>query len=420
MSKSCLKSAGNNAVTSHPRPALLRNKLCVAILLAIAGPAYALPQGGQVVAGDVAIAVSGDTMDIQQNSQRAILDFHSFDIADQQTVNFHQPGADAVALNRVLGDRLSEIHGALNASGQVYLINPNGVVFGNGAEINVGSLVVTTLGMTDQDFLAGRDAFSGGAEGRIENDGSIHAQDRVVLLAPEVVNRGDIQVPDGDIVLRSSRQALLHTAGSEIPILVDDADLVGRVTNEGSLRAGEIALVLDGSGRGNVYDSAINNSGLVRAVKGSGEGGEIHLLAATGVVNSGVLDASAEQGDGGTVSIISDSINQSGSINATAAGEGKGGQIDLLASHSIAMHSGSSIDASADREGDSGDVVIIAEKSTWLTGDASIKARGGEESGDGGFVEVSGREFIRLRVWWTRGRAMVKGGFGLSTLPISA
>ena len=301
-----------------------------------------------------------------------------------------------MALNRVLGDRLSEIHGALNANGQVYLINPNGVVFGNGAEINVGSLVVTTLDMADQDFLAGRDAFSGDGAGRVENHGSINAQDRVVLLAPEVMNSGDIHVPEGEIVMRSSRQALLHTAGSDIPILVDDPELVGQVTNEGSLHAGEVALVLDGSGQHAVYDAAINNSGLVRAVRGTGEGGEIHLLSAAGVVNSGDLDASAEQGDGGSVSINAETINQSGAIRATAAGKGEGGQIELLAADAIAMHSGSTIDASADQSGDAGDVVVIAEKSTWFTGDAAIKAHGGNESGDGGFVEVSGREYVNV------------------------
>lgn len=393
MIRSSLKFVGSNGVGSKR---LSPNRLYAAVLLALSGPVLALPEGGEVVAGDATIDVSGDTMQVLQNSQRAILNFQSFDIDSGQTVNFQQPGADAVALNRVLGDRLSEIHGALNANGQVYLINPNGVVFGNGAEINVGSLVVTTLDMADQDFLAGRDAFSGEAGGTVENNGSIQAQDRVVLLAPEVVNRGDIQVPDGEIVMRSSRQALLHTAGSEIPILVDDPGLVGQVTNEGTLQAGEVALVLDGSARHDVYDSAINNSGLVRAVRASGGGGEIHLHAATGVVNSGTLDASAEQGDGGTVSVRADSINQSGTIAATAKGEGEGGQIELLADTAIAMHSGSTIDASADTAGDAGDVVVIAEKSTWFTEDAAIKARGGDASGDGGFVEVSGREFVSV------------------------
>jgi len=401
MSRFCLKSAGSNPASERmgiglARAPIPRKKLYAAVLLALAGPAYALPEGGQVVAGDASIAVNGNVMDIQQNSQRAILNFHSFDIANQQTVNFHQPGADAVALNRVMGDRLSEIHGALNANGQVYLINPNGVLFGNGAEINVGSLVVTTLDISDQDFLAGRDAFSGAASGRVENQGRINADGRVVLLAPEVVNRGEITVANGDIVLQSSRQALLHTPGSEIPILVEDADLLGQVVNEGTLTAGEVALILTSDKAKLAYDAAINNSGLIRAVRATGEGGEIHLLSGAGILNSGTVDASATAGSGGEITLTAEAINQSGQITAKAAGIGDGGTITLLADNAIAMHSGSLIDASADQVGDAGDVVIIAEKSTWFTSSASINARGGTVSGDGGFVEVSGLEFISI------------------------
>lgn len=402
MSKSSLKSAGSKSL----RP----NRLYAAVLLALSGQAMALPEGGQVVAGDAAISVSGDTMQILQNSQRAILNFQSFDIASQQTVNFQQPGADAVALNRVLGDRLSEIHGALNANGQIYLINPNGVLFGNGAEINVGSLVVTTLDIADQDFLAGRDAFSGSANGRVENRGRIDADGRVVLLAPEVINSGAINVPDGDIVLQSSRQALLHTPGSEIPILVEDADLIGRVVNEGTLTAGEVALILHSDKAQLAYDAAINNSGLVRAVRATGEGGEIHLLSGAAIVNSGTLDASADTGAGGEITLAAEAINQSGQITAKAAGTGDGGEISLLATNAIAIHSGSLIDASADQVGDAGDVVIIAEKSTWFTEDSNINARGGEIAGDGGFVEVSGLEFINVAGNVNTGASNGEGG----------
>ncbi|MBC6906300.1 filamentous hemagglutinin N-terminal domain-containing protein [Saccharophagus sp. K07] len=415
MSRFCLKSAGSNPASERmgiglARAPIPRKKLYAAVLLALAGPAYALPEGGQVVAGDASIAVNGNVMDIQQNSQRAILNFHSFDIANQQTVNFHQPGADAVALNRVMGDRLSEIHGALNANGQVYLINPNGVLFGNGAEINVGSLVVTTLDISDQDFLAGRDAFSGAASGRVENQGRINADGRVVLLAPEVVNRGEITVANGDIVLQSSRQALLHTPGSEIPILVEDADLLGQVVNEGTLTAGEVALILTSDKAKLAYDAAINNSGLIRAVRATGEGGEIHLLSGAGILNSGTVDASATAGSGGEITLTAETINQSGQITAKAAGTGDGGTITLLADNAIAMHSGSLIDASADQVGDAGDVVIIAEKSTWFTEDSNINARGGEIAGDGGFVEVSGLEFINVAGNVNTGASNGEGG----------
>jgi filamentous hemagglutinin family protein len=401
------KSACNN-----PRAGTMaRHRLYVAVLLALSGTAHALPQGGEVVAGDASIAVSGETMDIQQNSQRAILNFQSFDINGQQTVTFHQPGADAVALSRVLGGNLSEIHGALNANGQVYLINPGGVLFGNGAQVNVGSLLVSTLDISDQDFLTGRDSFAGGDTGTVENNGSIQAASRVVLLAPEVINRGDITVPGGDITLRAGRQALLHTPGSDIPILLDDSEFIGQVINEGNLQAGAVALVLDGASQADMLDAAVNNSGLVRAVRASGEGGAIELLAPGGdLVNSGILDASAVSGSGGSLTLHAEHIDQSGVIAAAAVGAGDGGEINLYAEDAIAMHSGSTISADAGNSGDGGGVVVIAERATWFTSDSTITARGGELAGDGGFVEVSGHEFVSVSGNVDVGAAAGEGG----------
>ena len=403
MIKYSSKSVCSNAAEAH-RPVAGRNKvptlrkrLYAAILLALSGTAQALPQGGQVVAGDAHITVSGDTMNIQQDSQRAIINFQSFDVGGQQTVNFQQPGADAVALNRVLGNNLSEIHGTINANGQVYLINPNGVLFGNGAQVDVGGLVVTTLDIADRDFLAGRDAFAGAATGRVENRGTINAQGRVVLLAPEVINRGDIAVPGGDITLHASRQALLHAPGSEIPILVDASDFVGQVNNEGSLQAGRVVMVLDGTSQRDVLDAAINNSGLVRATYASGAGGVIELHAPGGdVVNSGSLNAGALEGHGGQVEIDAERVFQGGAISTVGAGVGDGGDIHVSARDAIIMHTGSHINASAGDQGDAGDVLVISEQGTWFTDEASITARGGETSGDGGFVEVSGHEFVSV------------------------
>lgn len=401
---------GTRVKMRNKMPAL-RNRLYAAVLLALSGVAQAMPEGGEVVAGEASITVSGGTMNVQQSTQRAVINFQSFDVASQETVNFHQPNSDAVVLNRVVGSNLSEIHGTINANGQVYLINPNGVLFGNGAQLDVGGLVVTTLDIADQDFLAGRDTFTGAAKGTIENRGIINAEGRVVLLAPEVINRGDIHVPDGDITLRASQQALLHTPGSGIPILVDSSEFIGQVTNEGHLQAGNIAMVLDGVSQRDVYDAVINNTGLVRAARVSGSGGSIELYAPGGDVNNmGTLNASAIDGNGGAVAIGAERIFQSGVITTTAVNDGQGGTIDLLASEGIVMHSGSAMDASADVIGDGGKVIVLADNATWFTEDASIRARGGDESGDGGFVEVSGQEFVSVAGTVDVGASGGKGG----------
>ena len=104
-------------------------------------------------------------MQVEQTSQRAIINYQDFNIAADETVNFNQPNAQAVVLNRVVGGNLAEIYGHMNANGQVYLVNPNGVLIGQGAELNVGGLMVTSLDMRQADFLAGREQLEGPAAG---------------------------------------------------------------------------------------------------------------------------------------------------------------------------------------------------------------------------------------------------------------
>ena len=126
-----------------------------------------------------AITQAGAQMTIQQASDKAILNWQSFDIGAGHQVTFQQPNASAVALNRVLGADASTIHGTLQANGRVFLVNPNGMLFGAGANVNVGGLVASTLNIADNDFLQGLYQFSGqgsnmqGAalrnEGRIED-----------------------------------------------------------------------------------------------------------------------------------------------------------------------------------------------------------------------------------------------------------
>ncbi|HEY7771770.1 MAG TPA: filamentous hemagglutinin N-terminal domain-containing protein, partial [Marinagarivorans sp.] len=401
MAKFYLKSAGTNP--------LLRAKCArpwVLMTAILSAPSYALPEGGQVVAGDARIDNAGDAMNIQQDSQRVIIDFESYNIAGHETVNYNQPNSDAVALNRVLGSDLSAIDGTINANGQVYLINPNGVLFGDGAQVNVGGLVATSLDTDNQAFLDGREHFTGDTQGTVANRGQINARDRVVLMAPQVSNSGEINVPGGDIMLRSGRDVLLHSPGSEIPILVEDAELNGQVVNTGTLNAGSVALVMDGKNGREVYDNAINNYGLVRAVAINGEGGKVQLLAPNAdVVQAGTINASADQGRGGEVDIRAERYGQTGDISASgrsslspenAQAQADGGDVNILASEMIALTDDSRIAADAGTDGDGGDIILYAEHDTWFNSDSRISARGGTVAGDGGFVEVSGQEFVSV------------------------
>src|ERR1700733_357214 len=132
------------------------------------------PIGGQVMSGVGSISQSGSTTNITQTSQNLSLNWISFNIQPTETVNFLQPSPIAVAVNRILGTNGTQILGHLNANGQVFLINPNGIVFGPTAVVNVGGLVASTLDLGDAG-VADTKSFSGADTGRVVNQGTISA-----------------------------------------------------------------------------------------------------------------------------------------------------------------------------------------------------------------------------------------------------
>ena len=158
--------------------------------------AKAQPTGGSVVAGQAQISAAGANTLINQTTSKAIINWQSFSVGQGSSVQFNQPNASAITLNRVTGTSPSTIDGAIRANGQVWLLNPNGLLFGNGATINVGGLLATTSDIADQDFMAGRYNFSStGGKGSVSNSGTITAANggSVVLSSPSVVNKGLIQ-----------------------------------------------------------------------------------------------------------------------------------------------------------------------------------------------------------------------------------
>ena len=149
---------------------LARTALFAAVsTLAFASVAQALPTGGSVAAGAAAISAGPGALTVNQSSQNAVLDWQSFSIAKGETVQFVQPNRSAVALNRVTGSDPSSIFGTLTANGKVFLINPNGVMFGPTAQVNVGGLVASTLNITDANFMAGKYSFAGPGGGSVLN-----------------------------------------------------------------------------------------------------------------------------------------------------------------------------------------------------------------------------------------------------------
>lgn len=358
-----------------------RNSLSLAVLAALAGVAQALPQGGQVAAGSGSISSSGGNMTVTQGSQKLIVDWQGFGIASGESVQFLQPGPGAVALNRVVGNNASEIFGNLSANGQVFLTNPNGILFGPTAQVDVGGLVASTLGISNADFLNGNYVFSGREEGSVVNQGSLRAADGgvIALLAPEVRNEGLVVAREGAVGLGAGTRVRLDLAdGFSLEVEASAVDAV--IENRQAIRAEGGVIVLSATARESLLAGVINNTGVVDASSVSQQGGRIFLQAGL-VSQTGTLDASGASG--GAVRTQSRSLLQGGQVLAQGSA-GAGGSIALSAD-SVVETVVARDDASGDSDG--GQVLVHGRASVFSS--ATLRADG---AGQGGRVDVLGGE----------------------------
>ncbi|WP_164885069.1 YDG domain-containing protein [Rubrivivax rivuli] len=336
--------------TRRLRPRLLRlSRLLAWLLAAWAGPGTlalaqvapgSLPSGGQVVVGSGTLVHSPNLLVIQQNTARLGLDWQSFNIGSGATVEFRQPSASSVALNRVLGHSGTEIYGQLRANGQVFLTNPNGVLFAPGARVDVGGLVASTLDITQQDFADGRYVFSStSAGGTVRNQGSLNASTGgyLALFGQQVVNQGDIQVDAGSVVLASGRAATVSISGSGLISAAVTPGLVsGQVDNAGRIQADGGVVTLNARSAQDIAGSLVNNSGIVRANTLVERGGEIWITGDQ-VASSGTLQAAAPaRGNAGQITVKGDMVSGrlalAGQIDVSAA-NGRGGNVETSAAH---------------------------------------------------------------------------------------
>jgi filamentous hemagglutinin family protein len=262
---------------------------------------------GFVGNGSATATVTGNTLRVDQTSNSALLNWRSFNISQDGTVTFRQPDRSSIALNRIYDANPSRVLGALNSNGRVYLLNQNGIVFGEGAKVNVGGLVASSLNLSQQAIERGiADAVNAGgsaafepytdAAGDVVPSGPVQVlagasiespQGQVLLVAPEVVNRGTISVPDGQAILAAGERIYLAVS--------DDPDLRGllvEVRGNGSVVNGEDAnatrepLAMVGriaADRGNVTlaGQLVRQSGAVSATTSTRANGSVRLLART-------------------------------------------------------------------------------------------------------------------------------------------
>jgi filamentous hemagglutinin family protein len=362
--------------------ALRLRRLVSAIACLLPGAALAGPENGQVVAGAATIdKPNANTTVINQSSAKSVINWKSFSIGKQEAVEFRQPGKSSISLNRVVGGDPSSILGKLSANGQVYLVNPNGIYFGRGAQVDVSGIVASVLDISTADFMNGNFVFEGeaGADpGKVINDGIINARNEgyVVLMGDYSENNGVIEARMGKVVLASGSHLTMDISGNSlISVAVNEAtvkELAG-VSNTGEIYADGGRVIMTAKVADDLIGSAVNNQGLVRANSIVEKDGAIFLTGIGGrVTNSGTLDASAAAGsnvDGGGVLVYSD--------------------------RDIALPAGAAIHARGDGDGGGGAVRVIAGEVLDFQQGAEINVAGRPRRG--GFVEVSGHDGLKLR-----------------------
>ncbi|MBK6908141.1 MAG: filamentous hemagglutinin N-terminal domain-containing protein [Rhodocyclaceae bacterium] len=361
-----------------------------------------MPTDPTVVNGSATFNQAGNTLTVT-NSHGAIINWQQFSIGAGQTTHFQQASSASTVLNRVLGGNVSAIYGTLSSNGQVWLVDPAGIMVGAGGVVDVARLVASTLNVTNADFLANRLNFGGNTAtpGTIEIEPgariSTPTGGSVYLVGANVTNEGLITTPKGETILAAGNTVqLVDTTTPGVRVEVSGSE--GNATNLGEIAAE--------AGRIGIAGVIVKNSGVLNASSAVEEGGRIFLRASqdayvdgngrivtTGtqggsidvlgqrvaVMDHALLDASAGAtgGDGGTVRV---------------GGDYQGKNPDVANARITYFGADATIRANGSQVGAGGTAIVWADDTTRAYG--TIEAKGGSVSGDGGFVETSGKRYL--------------------------
>lgn len=406
------------------------NRLCALLITSLLftssiSPDHAkadgLPHGGKVTHGAADLDYSqGDALHIRQYSDKAIINWESFNIGANKLTAFHQPDSQSIAVNRVIGRGIdpTQILGQLTANGRIVILDRNGVIFGQNAHIDVGGLIATTGDIKDQEFMSERTLriYDADRGGEVINNGQINIQDAGIaaFVAPTVANNGQITAKLGDVILASGAAATLDLYGDGLLEIALDAGQKQRVINTGTISADGGYIRMEASAARDVVDNIVANTGVLIANSVSvDKTGKIRLYAqgnqsaapkasgASTTLNTGLIDVSSRQhgAKGGTAEILADHVHLGTKSLVDASGYHGGGDIkiggDYLGggytptSRYSYIADGALIFNDALHSGNGGRTIIWADERTDFFG--RIYGRGGLYGGDGGFVETSGK-----------------------------
>lgn len=368
---------------------LFKNNVCSLLVLASAFT-FAGPEGGEVTSGEGSINQEGNTTTIEQMTDRLTLDWDSFDIHSDETVNFIQPDESSIAFNRINSLNGSEIHGHLNANGSVVLMNPHGVFFGENAVVNVGSILATGLRLDPNDFMNGEFTLNAieGTEGVVINRGLINAASggSVSLLGQRVENHGVITAELGVVNFAAGNEAVVTFGeGNFIGIRVteavvqEDIGVDPAIINTGDITAKDGKVLLTASTSQDIFSGAVNHGDLAydRSVVVH-EDGSFTLGEGADVNNSGSIFVSGDQG--GVVVVLGSSIHHTGNIQANSSESETAGHIEIHSQATTHIGENSSISANADA-GIGGDIKVLGDE-ILLSNHSIIEANGEQGGGD--------------------------------------
>jgi filamentous hemagglutinin family protein len=352
-----------------------------------------LPTGGTVATGTAAIVQpNATTLNINQSTNQAIINWNTFSVGSGNTVNFNQPSAASSTLNRVLGSTPSWIAGTINAPGTVLLINPNGIEITKSGVVNTGSFAASTLNITDSDYLSGRYKFTGnGGSAGVINNGRINTADGgfAALLGGQVSNNGIISARLGKIALGAGEEATLDLSGDGfLSVGVPSSELGKLVNANGALVSNRGKIIADGgtvflsaAAAANILRNAVNIPGSIRTNSVGMHNGRIVINGSGGSVSiTGKLAANGgKKHDGGNIAVSGGSVSVTGEL---AANGKTGGAISVIGDNTLAL--AGTLVAQGYR-GQGGEIDLTAGTVT-LTG-ATVNASG---TSGGGIVEIGG------------------------------
>lgn len=384
-------------------------RACAALVTAaslVTTPAWAGPKGGQVVGGQAIIQTLNQETLINQSTKKSIINWNSYNVLKGESVIYQEPNAKSISLNRVLGGQAATILGKIQSNGQVWLVDPNGVLFGKGATVNAAGLLATTADIANSDFMGGKYQFgiaSPNAGASVVNQGTITTQGgSTVLAAPNVDNEGTVTARLGTVAVGAGKTFAVDFDGDNLLNFAVTAPAANaQIKNAGTIAADGGTVQLTARSVGNIVDNVINTTGIVQANSVSIKNGTVILDGGAngGVTVGGTVSAQGLTAGttGGTVQVTGAAIDLTIGANINVSGQAGGGLAliggnfhgagPLPNAQTVTIAQGATIDADATANGNGGEVAVWSQQQTNFNG--AITARGGPNGGNGGYVETS-------------------------------